>query len=70
MKECSKCGQIKPLDEFYANKNYNPDQRHGKCKECFKVANKVYYESVVAIDKNKQHQYYHNKKIKSILINK
>lgn len=66
MKQCTKCNQLKPLDQFYTNKNYNPDQKHGKCKECFKIHNKAYYEHVISTDKMKQAQYYHNKKIKSI----
>jgi len=33
-KQCKKCGEIKPLSEFYKNKNYN-DGYSTKCKKCF-----------------------------------
>lgn len=32
-KACSKCGEVKPLDDFYANK-VSPDGRRGDCKVC------------------------------------
>jgi len=38
MKQCSKCGEVKPLSEFYIIKHSgNP---HGSCKECFKLSAK------------------------------
>lgn len=32
-KICSKCGEVKPLDEFYASKN-NGDGKRADCKQC------------------------------------
>lgn len=33
MKKCSKCGQVKPLDDFHLNKAMR-DGHQGQCKEC------------------------------------
>lgn len=37
-KECSKCHQIKPIDNFYKNTKYK-DNHVNRCKDCYK---KVY----------------------------
>lgn len=37
MKTCKKCGEAKPLDEFYAQKG-TFDGRMGKCKCCVRAA--------------------------------
>lgn len=39
MKQCSNCGQQKPLAEFYRN-NANPDGRRNECAECTKIRRK------------------------------
>lgn len=36
IKKCSKCGEPKPLDEFYKDKRNTWDERMGMCKFCFK----------------------------------
>lgn len=35
-KRCTKCGEIKPLEEFSKNKNMK-DGRQGNCKSCYKA---------------------------------
>lgn len=42
-KECSRCGEIKPLDDFYRNKR-SKDGRRGICKACNAIDNKIYGE--------------------------
>lgn len=37
LKKCSKCGNKKPLNEFYAN-NTNNDRLQSYCKECVKIS--------------------------------
>lgn len=32
-KKCSKCGEVKPMDEFH-RRNSSPDGRHYQCKAC------------------------------------
>lgn len=36
-KTCNKCGQSKPVDEFYA--------KHNKCKPCYKAWSAAYYQA-------------------------
>lgn len=47
MKVCSKCGEAKPLDQFYADrgKNASPDGRRADCKACFNATAKAWRES-------------------------
>jgi hypothetical protein len=40
-KKCSKCGEIKPVTEFYKRKD-SKDGYNGKCKECISLKNKEY----------------------------
>lgn len=41
MKECNKCHQLKPLDQFHKNK-WNKDGYQTYCKNCQKIVNKHY----------------------------
>jgi hypothetical protein len=41
-KECTKCKQVKPLDEFHKNKNTS-DGRVPRCKACRKSDSHTYY---------------------------
>jgi hypothetical protein len=41
MKKCTKCGEIKPITEFYKNPG-NLDGYHGWCKECHRKWRKNY----------------------------
>ena len=50
MKQCSKCGGLKPLKGFYKNKNIK-DGRMNKCRDCCKQ----YYE-----DNKQAYLEYHN----------
>jgi Recombination endonuclease VII len=42
MKQCKKCGAVKPLDEFYSAVG-NRDGRRGECKECSLAQRKRWY---------------------------
>lgn len=42
MKRCTKCGELKSLEDFYKKKE-TKDGRRSSCKECFKYADKQYY---------------------------
>ena len=55
LKKCSKCGEWKPISEFYKDKRSN-DGLQSKCKKC----RKDYYEN----NKEKIKEYYENNKEK------
>lgn len=42
MKRCTKCGELKPRTEFYAEKACR-DGLRGECKACFAARAKVWY---------------------------
>jgi hypothetical protein len=42
LKKCSKCGELKPLDEFYAAKG-GRDGLRGDCKSCFAARHQHWY---------------------------
>lgn len=43
MKKCSKCNEVKPLENFYKGKNYK-DGHIGQCKSCKDIIKKDYKE--------------------------
>lgn len=45
MKRCTKCGELRPLDQFYAAKDTR-DGLRGDCKLCFKARAKARYPQV------------------------
>ncbi len=40
-KTCSKCGELKPLDQF-RNRRSSKDGKHAQCKKCMSLANKAW----------------------------
>lgn len=42
MKACTKCGEVKPLTDFYVQK-HNTDGRTGTCKDCVKARASAWY---------------------------
>jgi hypothetical protein len=42
LKKCSKCGELKPLDQFYVAKG-GRDGRRGDCKACFAARHQRWY---------------------------
>ena len=55
-KQCSKCGEEKPVAEFYKAKN-KKDGLRGECKSCSKSVNKSYYKSNAEQIKERTTQY-------------
>ena len=43
LKECSKCGETKPVSEYYKNKRLR-DGLHNQCKSCSRAACQRYYK--------------------------
>ena len=41
-KACTKCGEVKPLEDFHVEKNIKSG-RKAACKECYNASNKKYY---------------------------
>jgi len=41
-KRCTKCGEVKPLDEFHVDKNRS-DGRRSACKDCARIRRQEYY---------------------------
>lgn len=48
MKTCCKCGEIKPLTEYYRGQNYK-DGHSPMCKVCASAANRAYQKSRVRV---------------------
>ena len=44
MKQCTKCGCVKPLDRFTSDRS-KPDGKHLNCKDCRAVAKRAYYQA-------------------------
>lgn len=56
-KECVKCHQIKPIDNFYKNMK-NKDNHVSRCKDCYKISNSEYYRNTSEDRKEYQKKYY------------
>jgi len=41
-KVCTKCGEWKLLDDYYARKKTEPDKKHNQCKQCIKEKVRLY----------------------------
>lgn len=65
MKTCTKCGQGKPLTEFYTDKRIS-DGRKSRCKECLLEKRKQNYQD----NKEKAKQYYQDNKERINKINR
>lgn len=48
-KQCSECGRVLPVSEFYAHKSHN-DGLRSECKVCTRVRNKSRYHEVLKAD--------------------
>lgn len=57
LKQCTKCGELKPLSEFYKNKTCKGGYDH-RCKSCIKNAITKHREQEPAEVKAIQRQYY------------
>jgi len=44
MKRCKKCGEVKPLDDFYRATG-NRDGRRGECTQCSLALRKRWYQN-------------------------
>lgn len=63
VKACSKCGEVKAIDEFYRDRRRgNPQGRRSSCKKCDNEVKKEYLSNpVVAERRRKQKSEYNNK---------
>lgn len=60
-KECSKCHQIKLIDNFYTSIN-SKDNHVNKCRDCYKKSNSEYYRNTSETRKEYQKKYYEQHK--------
>lgn len=56
MKTCTKCGETKPLDDFYRNRG-KADGRDSWCRECAKERRRRYYEENRDKERESQRRY-------------
>jgi hypothetical protein len=56
MKRCSKCGETKPLSEFFRNKS-RKDGFQNWCKTCVKKADKAYKQTEAGKASNRRHRW-------------
>jgi len=59
-KNCSKCGDMKPLDEFFNNES-SPDGKYSQCRKCRKAVYKMNQEKIL---EEKKSYYERNKEKK------
>lgn len=57
MKRCSKCGELKPLSEFYRRES-SKDGYRSECKSCNTAQNKKYYRDHQETEKTRRREYY------------
>ena len=55
-KTCTKCGVVKPLDDFHRDKR-SPDGRRSDCKECVREYKHRYYEENRDKERERKHRY-------------
>lgn len=60
-KTCSRCGEAKPLSEFY-KKSRNKDGLSAHCKDCQKVWNKSYYSDNKDAERKRHSEWVENNK--------
>lgn len=60
MKECTKCGELKSLEEFGKNKN-SKDAKRAECKECHNKHIRSYYHNSGGREKQGHKSMYENK---------
>lgn len=58
-KRCGRCGEIKPISEFYQHIGHR-DGLASTCKKCDKERNKKYYESHIEKAKESSRKWYRN----------
>lgn len=61
MKQCTKCHEIKPLEDFYNRKRNSPDGKTPMCKACYTVERRDYYARkkhiVLAVNRKSNRKY-------------
>ena len=62
-KKCTKCGEVKSLDEFYNNKRIKSGKAY-QCKSCYKEHTKRHYKKNSEEIKQKARDWYKNNKEK------
>ena len=55
-KTCTKCGVVKPLDDFHRDKR-SPDGRRSDCKECVREYKHRYHEENRDKERERKHRY-------------
>lgn len=69
MKNCSKCKELKPLEEFSKNKN-TPDNRQNRCKKCSALYKRELYNLNPQKHIDDYLKYYHNNKEQVDIVSK
>ncbi|PFS24332.1 hypothetical protein COK46_01580 [Bacillus thuringiensis] len=66
-KECTKCGEWKPLESGFSNKRKGIGGKYSICKECVRKKNSKYYEENKEKLRVQMHKYYEENKEKKIV---